>query len=119
PDTARDEGKREPRGIGFEIRGHLVLSWVVVRARRERHSRKSVVSRRREQTQGVPAPPPRLADALVALDDDEIAVLGGQVVRGGQTSLPPADDHRVDALTVADVSPPVPPFLPAPPALPF
>jgi hypothetical protein len=104
-DGSQDQRQREPRGIGLEIRGHLVLGRVGVGRRRERHPRKPVVGRRREQAQRVPAPPPRLADALVSIDNDEIAALGGQVVPGCQARLPRADDGRLDPLALEDVSP--------------
>jgi hypothetical protein len=47
---------------------------------------------------------PRLANAFVPIDNDEIATLGGQVVAGRQAGLPRADDDGVEVLAVEAVA---------------
>ena len=75
----------EPRRIGLQVVGGLVLGRVVRPRSRERHARESAVRGRREQSKRVPPAPPGPTNPLVFVDDQERSTMLGQVVAGGKT----------------------------------
>jgi hypothetical protein len=90
-DTAAN-GQVVPRRIGLEIVGHLARGWVRRARGREGHSRQPIAARRRVQPQRVPAAAPAVADALSAVEDDELPALPLEGVAGGEAGLAATDD---------------------------
>jgi hypothetical protein len=87
-------GQSKPSRIRFEVVGHLVLRRERIRRRREGHSRESVVTRRREETQRVPPLAPRVTDPIAGVENDESNASQGQVVPHRKSSLArPDHDH--------------------------
>jgi hypothetical protein len=65
-------------------------------AARERHPIEAVELGRREQPQRVPPLTPRVADALVRVQDYEADAGAREVIADGETGLPAADHDHVE-----------------------
>ena len=89
PVDAHAPADREPevRRVGLEVVGHLVPRGEGPGRGGERHPGQAVVAGGREQAQGVPAPAPRVADALVGVQDHERPAAPRQVVPDGEARL--------------------------------
>ena len=92
----RPDRKLEARGVRLEVVGHLVCRRVRRALRREAHSGEPVVARGRVEPERVPAVPPRVADALARVEDDERLAPLREVVAGREPCLPASDDHGVE-----------------------
>ena len=93
---ARAHGQPEVRRVRLQVVGLLVLRREPEPVSGERQALEAVVLGRCEQVQGVPAQAPRIADALVRVEDHEVAVLLRQVVGDRESGLPAADDDGVE-----------------------
>ena len=89
-------GQLETLRVRLQVVGHLVLGGVGGPRGGEAHPGQPVVARRGEQAQRVPAGAPRVADAVVGVEDHERQAPAGQVVADRQPALAAAHDDRVD-----------------------
>ena len=64
----------------------------------EGHAWQGVVAGGCEQAKRVPTGAPRVADALVCVEDHEREIVPGEVVADGETCLASAHDDSLDAL---------------------
>ena len=104
-----DAGAHPDREVGvqrvaLEVVGHLLLAGERPGRRGERHPGQAVVLGGAVELQGVPLVAPVVADALVAVDDEEGAAEPLEVVSGGEAGLAGADDQRLDVLGGHDVT---------------
>jgi hypothetical protein len=83
--------------IRLEVIGHFVPGWKAVGIRRERHPGETIQARRCEQTQGIPAPPPAVTDALIGVKDDEVEAALRQMVADRESSLTAANHNNLSA----------------------
>ena len=84
--------------IALEVVGHLLLAGERPGRSRERHPGQAVVLGGAVELQGVPLVAPVVADALVAVDDEEGAAEPLEVVSGGEAGLAGADDQCLGVL---------------------
>src|SRR6266542_4580001 len=88
----------EPRRVGLEVVGHLVLGGERVSRAGKGHSRQGGVAGGREEAERVPPLPPGVADPLVAVEDHERKIPLGEVVPDREACLPAAQYQGLDAL---------------------
>jgi hypothetical protein len=92
PAHAATELDRKVAGVVGEVGDDLVARGVVVRIAGKGLAGEAVVARRREEPQRVPPLAPRGRGGIGGLEDDEVAVLVGEVAADGETGLTAADD---------------------------
>jgi hypothetical protein len=86
----------EPRGVGLEVVGDLVLRGVGATGSRERHAGEAVGPCRREEAQRVPSAPPRVARPIARVEDQERPAEAPQVVADREPGLAAPDHDRLD-----------------------
>src|SRR6185503_10415687 len=84
--------------VQLKIVRHLILGRERERRARKFQSDQAVEHGRREQTERIPAAPPRIADARTRVQNDERSSLAGQVVTDRQAGLPAANHDRMEPL---------------------
>lgn len=85
-------------GVVLEVVRDRVLARVVLRVAGKREAGQGAVAGGREQLQGIPAPPPRIAGARADVEDQEGDPRLGEVVAGGESCLAAADHDDLRAL---------------------
>ena len=66
--------------------------------RGERHAVEPVVAGRREQTQGIPAVAPGIANLSISIQDREGDIETGKMITDGKAGLAAANDDDLDPL---------------------
>jgi hypothetical protein len=97
-------------GIGLEIVSQFVLGGEGVASCWERETRELNVTRRREQTERIPALAPGVADTMAGVENQEANAAPGKMIADGEARLAASYDDGVDAfwivLSLHDQSPP-------------
>jgi hypothetical protein len=92
PDLAAElHGEVVGLRVALEVGDDLVAAGIAVRVAGELEPGKAVVAPRREERERVPARAPRGTDRVGGVEDDEAAVLLGELVAHGQAGLAAAD----------------------------
>src|SRR5262245_7943436 len=84
--------------VALEIIGHLIFRRKRVASCGKWHPGKAVVSRRREESQRIPAAAPRVAHARMGVENEKRNAALRQVVAGAQSGLAASDHQGLDTL---------------------